>query len=366
MDNLCHTLTGLVLARTRLGASSPLALPLLLVAANLPDVDIAWGFDEDAYLLHHRGITHSFAGLALQTGLLAALAAFLERRRAARRGEPAPPHAARRLSLLCAAGLASHLALDWLNVYGIRPWLPFDGRWHYGDLAFIVDPWLWLLLASGGFLAAARTRANAIALGLFGALGASLILGSDRAPPFAGSVWIAGFALIAIAHGLGWGRRRPRAALALAAGLVAVYLGALTLLGRMADRAAAPAIAEARAAGEAVLSLTHLPSVAQPFEWCVVVETPAAVYWHDVRLGGEHGPTERAERRLDDPRTRAAIETVPGWRSFARVPFAQLEPREGDTLVRLHDARYARGEARRSWCSAEVVIDSEGGARVLE
>jgi inner membrane protein len=366
MDNLSHTLTGLFLARTRLGSTSPLSLPLLVAAANLPDVDLLWSFGQDSYLLHHRGITHSFAGLAVQTGLLAAFAALLERRRAARRREPAPTNAARRLSILCAAGLASHLALDWLNVYGVRPWLPFDARWHYGDMAFIVDPWIWLLLAAGGFLAAASTRATSIALAVFGALGAALTLGSERAPPRTGAVWIAGFSTLAIAYVLGWGRGRPRAALAVSAILVTLYLGALALFGRMADRAAAPALAEARAAGEAVLSLTHVPAVAQPLGWSVIVETHSAIYRRDVRLGGEHGPTQRVERRLDDPRTRSALEAVPGFRSFARLPFARLEPQEHGTFVLLDDARYARGVEAGSWCSAEVLVDAEGGAHALE
>ena len=37
-------------------------------------------------------------------------------------------------------GLASHFLLDYLISYGIRPWLPFSGRWYYGDFVFVVDP----------------------------------------------------------------------------------------------------------------------------------------------------------------------------------------------------------------------------------
>src|SRR5205807_425639 len=55
-------------------------------------------------------------------------------------------------------GLLTHPLLDWMNTYGMRWWLPFDGRWTYGDSLFIVDPWLWLLLGGAVVLGGARTR----------------------------------------------------------------------------------------------------------------------------------------------------------------------------------------------------------------
>jgi inner membrane protein len=47
------------------------------------------------------------------------------------------------------AGVASHLALDLTNVYGIRLLLPFSARWLRLDITHVVDPWIWaaLLLA---------------------------------------------------------------------------------------------------------------------------------------------------------------------------------------------------------------------------
>ncbi len=40
-------------------------------------------------------------------------------------------------------GVASHLALDWTNVYGIRLLLPFSARWLRLDITSVVDPWIW-------------------------------------------------------------------------------------------------------------------------------------------------------------------------------------------------------------------------------
>ena len=37
---------------------------------------------------------------------------------------------------------ATHPLLDWTNNYGIRFFLPWSQKWSYGDLVFIVDPYL--------------------------------------------------------------------------------------------------------------------------------------------------------------------------------------------------------------------------------
>src|SRR5437868_5537116 len=46
----------------------------------------------------------------------------------------------------CLAGVLSHLALDWTNVYGIRLLLPFSGKWLHLDMTDVVDPWILLML----------------------------------------------------------------------------------------------------------------------------------------------------------------------------------------------------------------------------
>src|SRR6266496_4192208 len=56
--------------------------------------------------------------------------------------------------LLVASLIAAvtHPLMDWTNNYGVRPLLPWDGRWFYGDLVFIVDPYIWLVLGGAMFL----------------------------------------------------------------------------------------------------------------------------------------------------------------------------------------------------------------------
>jgi inner membrane protein len=41
--------------------------------------------------------------------------------------------------------------------------MPFDSRWFYGDVLFIIDPWLWLVLAAGVWMAR-RLRAQRVAV----------------------------------------------------------------------------------------------------------------------------------------------------------------------------------------------------------
>jgi membrane-bound metal-dependent hydrolase YbcI (DUF457 family) len=155
VDNATHTLCGLALARLGGDRLGPLAAPTLVVAANFPDIDIVgWPFGgQPWYLCHHRGLTHAVVGLAVESLLLAAIMLWVGRRRAVRpRFWP--------LALAAALGLSSHLLLDGLNTYGVRPWLPFDATYYYGDTAFIVDPWLWLLFGAAACLGAPRRAAE--------------------------------------------------------------------------------------------------------------------------------------------------------------------------------------------------------------
>jgi inner membrane protein len=149
LDNLTHSLVGAALAQAALpaGAADPprrLFLAAGIIAANLPDADLLYvGITPPplGYLLHHRGHTHTVVGLVAQAALMAVpllLVPAVRRRLAGARA---------RLWGLIAAGLATHLLLDAGNSYGVHPFHPFDSRWYCGDAVFILEPWLWVLLA---------------------------------------------------------------------------------------------------------------------------------------------------------------------------------------------------------------------------
>ncbi len=113
---------------------TPQATAILLLAANAPDIDVvsAAGGSLD-YLRFHRHLTHSFLMAPVMALACVAAVRFISRK---------PVN--RKMALLVAlAGVASHLALDWTNVYGIRLLLPFSDRWLRLDITSVVDPWIW-------------------------------------------------------------------------------------------------------------------------------------------------------------------------------------------------------------------------------
>ena len=146
MDNVTHTLFGLALAKTGLERSTPKATLALLIGANLPDLDLlAWFGGHISYLNYHRGLSHALPGLLCEAFLLAAILLVAHRVGS----KHSPPANFRMLFIASLAGLGSHTLLDYTNSYGIRPFLPFDGRWFAADLVFIVDPWMLAILAGG-------------------------------------------------------------------------------------------------------------------------------------------------------------------------------------------------------------------------
>src|SRR5437667_10214881 len=137
MFNSTHTLVGLAIARTGLDRWVPYAIATAVIATNLPDIEIITGLaSTPTYVEYHRGITHTFIGipvlsLALALGIYVFSGNFWK------------------TFLVALVVMATHPALDYANTYGLRPFLPFDGTWYYGDTLFIIDPYIDLVLLLG-------------------------------------------------------------------------------------------------------------------------------------------------------------------------------------------------------------------------
>lgn len=154
MDNLTHSLVGAVLGQMGLKKKTGLAMPTLIIAANLPDIDATCAIYGIESLSMRRGITHGPIALILLPILLWALMIGFDRwqeRRGRRPAERLPVHKGWLLALAC-IGCFSHPALDWLNNYGIRLLEPFSHRWFYGDSIFIIDLWIWIALSASVWL----------------------------------------------------------------------------------------------------------------------------------------------------------------------------------------------------------------------
>lgn len=161
MDNLSHSVAGL-LAGEILHRSLPaeagaergrirhrLLLTGCCLASNFPDLDLLYTRvlpPPLGYLLHHRGHTHTIAGALPQALLLWLLWP------AARRLLRESPVARLGLVLALGIGFGLHLAMDYLNSYGLHPFYPFDAHWVYGDLIFILEPVFWTAFGMPMFL----------------------------------------------------------------------------------------------------------------------------------------------------------------------------------------------------------------------
>ncbi len=155
MDNLAHTLAGAALAEAGLKRRTPLAMATLVIGANLPDLD-AVTLLFNSGLAARRGWTHGVLAIALLPILLTVAMLAWDRAVRRKRDPLLVPAIPSEILILAFLGVLSHPFLDWLNSYGLRWLMPFDGRWFYGDALFIVDPWLWITLLLGFGLARRR------------------------------------------------------------------------------------------------------------------------------------------------------------------------------------------------------------------
>ncbi len=132
MDPLTHVTvnTAVFAAVTEKGLS--LDSPEFLAAtagALIPDSDVFFQlFGDLRYLKYHRGISHSITGGILLSAVIAGMFSLL--------------FASAFFPLMGYAflGIVTHLALDWLNSYGIKLFWPFSMRMYSGNLLMVVDP----------------------------------------------------------------------------------------------------------------------------------------------------------------------------------------------------------------------------------
>src|SRR5215510_6068186 len=94
VDNLTHTLFGLTLSRTPLGRAGRGVTAALVIASNVPDIDIVTTLrGTAAYLQWHRGPTHGPLGVVVLGLLTAALVRGFQRIRIGGPRAPDDPEA---------------------------------------------------------------------------------------------------------------------------------------------------------------------------------------------------------------------------------------------------------------------------------
>ncbi len=371
MDNLAHSLVGLAVSKAGLERLSPSTSAVCLLAANAPDADIVTlVFGRWAYLHHHRGITHSIAGTLMLALLIPIL--FLAADKTIARIRKRPPSL--KLKGLLVASLiagATHPLMDWTNNYGLRPLLPWSAKWFYGDLVFIIDPLIWLIVGGAVFLLTAGSKKQlAFWLFLASVLSYLILFGvSSRSGMQVGwfrIVWIVTLVVLLILSRLELQARWNGKIAIVSLVMLVCYWCGLAVVHQFALKTARIEAAEiAYSYQEGITDLAAMPTLLNPFSWQVVVETDRAAYRFDLHLTESAGIRNvvRHERpeSLDSPAVSQAMrdEGAQVFLEFARFPVVRVVGADctTQTLVQLADLRYTEPGKQRGSFSLEVPVE---------
>lgn len=325
MEPITHLMTGACLARAGFNRKAAYATVAMILASELPDIDVLWSVGGPvAAFQHHRGWTHTFLGIPLEAAAVVGMVWLWHRWRLKRAKEvkTAAPVRWGWLFGLVLLALGSHLLLDWTNNYGLRPFFPFDPRWYAGSIVFIFEPVIFVLLL-GALVAPA----------LFGLIGSEV---GARRTPFRGRGW-------AIAALLGvvtlWGWRGVEKAKALQLVQAGDFSGA------------GMGTADADTGRVQVMRLGVSPHPITPFQWHVIVETP--MYYQLAQVDTLSGTVTTAKGDLfyKPPTTIATLiakrsrlgEAYLDWSQFPLVQEAarSTDPEDaGLTTVTFRDLRF--------------------------
>lgn len=370
MDNLTHSLVGLTAAKAGLERLSPGATALCILAANAPDIDVAILLTGDrwTYLQHHRGITHAIVGVAALALLLPLAFYGVDRLWAWFRKRP-PATKLRGLMIASVLVTATHPILDWTNNYGVRFFLPWSPKWYYGDLVFIVDPYLWLILGGASFLLSATTNVKKVVWGILAVVTTVLVLVGSRRAGFATSVffgvfWVTAIATLIVLFMVDAERKYGNRIAIIALFLVPLYWTGLWYAHQRAVQTANRLAAVMVEPGETVSRLAAMPTLASPLRWDCVFETDRATYRFRLNMTSFTLPSsiryEKPSGKLADAMQQVSDERpVEVFLGFARFPVASLSDPHcfTQTLVQLADLRYTEPGSQRGSFSLELPVD---------
>jgi inner membrane protein len=313
MENLTHTLTGVMLARAGLGRLTPRGMAVAIIAANIPDLDaVSIVGGTETYFRYHRWLTHAIVSAPVMAILAVLLTAAIFRQKL--------PWL--RAWLVALVAVASHLLLDSTNPYGIRLLAPFSADWPGLDSTHVIDIWIWAILL----------------IGFFWPMLSGLVSSEIGARKNAGR----GTAIATLLF-------------------LALYDGGRILLHQRAMATLQSRIYEGTAPRRAVA----FPRSVNPMRWDGWVETEKAWLSLNIDLTGEFNPDPVATFWKPDsiPRLEAArrIPVFAELSQFAKTPYWRVLPAEepeGAERIELIDLRFRRGD--RQGFTATAVFDAGG------
>ena len=151
MDNITHSLAGWTLGQAGLKTQTRKGLAALILGANMPDIDVFFGWVPWEPLAMHRGFTHGLVGgVLVMPPMLFGLLWLLDRLQLSR-GKSFKSGLEMRpgwLLGLCYLGAVTHPLLDLLTTYSVQLLSPFSTLWFHAEALFIIDLFLWILLGA--------------------------------------------------------------------------------------------------------------------------------------------------------------------------------------------------------------------------
>lgn len=310
MDNITHTLVGLMMARTGLEKTTPRGTAMMMLAANAPDIDGIFWFDRLRYIEYHRGYPHALPFVPL----LALLPMVVVRAKFSWRSY-----------LAAMAGVLSHPLLDWTNSFGTRLLLPFTDHRYRLDINNLFDVWVWALLW-GAVAATALSR-----------LVSAEISGRKASGARRGWAWAALLAML-------------------------VYMGGREILHQRALNVLSSRLYE----GAVPQNTAALATGSNPLVWRGVVEGDGFAIIVPVDLASEFDPAAgRVYRQaVPGPAMEAALRTRPFqvFSRFSYLPFWEVTPVEDGVEVRLTDLRFGTPD-RPGFAAVTALVDASGTVR---
>lgn len=316
MENLTHTLVGLMMARCGLEKTGVRGAGMMMLAANIPDIDgVSWLGGNTTYLTYHRGPTHTL----ILAPVMALLPILLVRAKITWRAW-----------IASTSGVLSHLVVDWLTSFGIPLLWPFSPRRWRLDLFNLIDVWVWVIL--------------------LGALAAT---------------YLAGLVNREIGDRKGSGGKHAWAAASL------LFFFGYGMLRMVSHQRAIAMLSEHLYDGAPPKRVTALPGAVNPFQWRTVVEageSPPFVEIGLIRVVGDTNglpPPRRYPVTAHTPEMDAALTTRPFriFSEFSQLPYWQVSPAEGGAEVALTDLRFA-DPGRPGFGTVRVFVGQQGRVEV--
>jgi inner membrane protein len=264
-------------------------------------------------LNYHRHLTHSLAAMPFMALAAVAIVRLVGRK----------PVSWRPAFFAALIAVATHLLLDWTNMYGIRLLLPFSGEWFRADTTNVID--LWILAV--------------IAIGIAGPFLARLVGSEISSGPARDHHHGRGFAWFALLF-----------LLAYDCGRGVLHARAVAALGSHLYDDAAP------------LRVAALPDSANPLRWRGIVETADGYAVQDLNLANQNAAERPTfyHKPTPDPAMAAARATFPFqvFLRFSEYPLWRVTPNpavENGKVVEVFDMRF--GTPSEPGFVARAVVD---------